>query len=147
MLAGAATAQQAEIMMHAWMLNSTRFCITPEGDFKGNDPDTCYWGLPSISADDPAFLPLGYCECDAAVPESFSSSCLSKLQSPCLRSSFAVVARRTNKCADERSCVHHFQGAVSSGHRGRSSPTGLWAMRRTMMYRSWCRHGRRWQSR
>ena len=60
MLTGAATAQQAETMMHAWMLNSSRFCITPEGDFKGNDPDTCYWGLPSISADDPAFPPLGY---------------------------------------------------------------------------------------
>eukprot|EP01047_Picozoa_sp_COSAG01_P060953 COSAG01_NODE_7542_length_3158_cov_2.027460_1_plen_334_part_00 len=60
MLAGVATKQQAETMMQAWMLNSTRFCITPAGDFKGNDPAACYWGLPSISADDPAFPPLGY---------------------------------------------------------------------------------------
>merc|ERR1712187_139277 len=45
--------------MKKWMLNSSRFCISPNGDFAGNS-ETCYWGLPSISADDPAFPPLGY---------------------------------------------------------------------------------------
>ena len=29
------------------------------GDFAGN-ADTCYWGLPSINAADPAYPPLGY---------------------------------------------------------------------------------------
>jgi len=42
-----------------WLMNSSRFCITPNGDFAGNSDD-CYWGLPSISADDPAFPKLGY---------------------------------------------------------------------------------------
>jgi putative isomerase len=60
MLAGAATASQAEAMMAGWMQNKTRFCIAPDGDMAGNDPESCYWGLPSISADDPAFPPLGY---------------------------------------------------------------------------------------
>ena len=45
--------------MTGWLLNASRFCIAPNGDFAGN-PDTCYWGLPSVSADDPAFPPLGY---------------------------------------------------------------------------------------
>eukprot|EP01062_Namystynia_karyoxenos_P016792 TRINITY_DN16186_c0_g1_i1.p1 TRINITY_DN16186_c0_g1~~TRINITY_DN16186_c0_g1_i1.p1 ORF type:complete len:784 (+),score=289.83 TRINITY_DN16186_c0_g1_i1:70-2352(+) len=53
------SAEQAESMMSKWMMNRTRFCITPNGDFAGNSDD-CYWGLPSISADDPAFPPLGY---------------------------------------------------------------------------------------
>merc|ERR1711874_700824 len=46
--------EQAAGMMTKWMMNKTRFCITPNGDFAGNS-DTCYWGLPSISADDSAF--------------------------------------------------------------------------------------------
>lgn len=53
---GAATAEQADIMVQSWLLNSSRFCISPEGDFAGNDPDRSYWGLPSISADDPQFM-------------------------------------------------------------------------------------------
>jgi putative isomerase len=53
---GAASQKQVEQMVHAWLLNSSRFCITPNGDFEGNDPKGCYWGLPSISADDPAFM-------------------------------------------------------------------------------------------
>eukprot|EP01079_Euglenida_sp_SAG-EU17-18_P002855 gene2855-3450_t len=48
--------EQVTAMMSGWMMNKTRFCITPNGDFAGNS-DTCYWGLPSISADDPAFPP------------------------------------------------------------------------------------------
>ena len=54
MQAGAATDAQATTMM-----NSSHFCIAKGGDFKGNS-DTCYWGLPSIEASDPAFPALGY---------------------------------------------------------------------------------------
>ena len=59
MQANVATDEQADMMITKWLLNSTRFCIARDGDFKGND-DTCYWGLPSINAADPAFPPLGY---------------------------------------------------------------------------------------
>ena len=59
MLAGAASPERATILIQRWLLNASRFCLTPKGDFVGNS-DTCYWGLPSISADDPAFPPLGY---------------------------------------------------------------------------------------
>lgn len=56
----AATAAQASRTATAWLLNSSRFCLSPIGNFSGLT-DECYWGLPSISADDPAFS-LGYCE-------------------------------------------------------------------------------------
>jgi hypothetical protein len=46
-------------MITSWLLNSTRFCITPNGDFDGNDPNHCYWGLPSVSADDPTYMVPG----------------------------------------------------------------------------------------
>ena len=50
---------RVDTMMKKWMLNPDQFCITPDGDFKGNT-DKCYWGLPSIAASDPAFPELGY---------------------------------------------------------------------------------------
>ena len=56
--ARAASDAQAARMATEWALNSTRFCLSqqwPEGV-----SDDCYWGLPSISADDPAFPALGY---------------------------------------------------------------------------------------
>ena len=59
MLAGAATTEQAAALMGGWLLNSSRFCVSPTGDFAGNR-DSCWWGLPSISADDAAFPALGY---------------------------------------------------------------------------------------
>lgn len=59
MLARAATDSQAEAMVSGWLLNASRFCISPGGDFSGNS-DSCYWGLPSISAADLAYPPLGY---------------------------------------------------------------------------------------
>ena len=59
MLAGAATPERAATLMSRWLLNASRFCVAPAGDFGGNT-DSCYWGLPSISADDPAFPALGY---------------------------------------------------------------------------------------
>ena len=51
--------EHVDRMSTQWLMNSTRFCISPTGDFAGNT-DECYWGLPSISADDPAFPALGY---------------------------------------------------------------------------------------
>ena len=59
LLTGKASPAQVERMMREWLLNASRFCIAPNGDFGGNS-DACYWGLPSISADDAAFPPLGY---------------------------------------------------------------------------------------
>ena len=46
-------------MIEQWLFNKDRFCIAEDGDFSGLD-DTCYWGLPSIQASDPAYPPLGY---------------------------------------------------------------------------------------
>lgn len=50
---------QAAAMMEQWLFNKDGFCIAEQGDFSGLD-DTCYWGLPSIQASDPAYPPLGY---------------------------------------------------------------------------------------
>ena len=47
-------------MVKNWLLSPQHFCISPNGDFKGNS-EVCYWGLPSIEASDPAFPALG-CE-------------------------------------------------------------------------------------
>ena len=46
-------------MIDSWLLNATRFCLSPNGDFEGNDPNQCYWGLPSVSADDPTYMASG----------------------------------------------------------------------------------------
>lgn len=43
-------------VVQSWLLNSSRFCVSHNGDFEGNDPDACYWGLPSVSADDATFM-------------------------------------------------------------------------------------------
>lgn len=59
MQSGIATDQQAITMVEKWLTPKDKFCIAPEGNSAGNDP-SCHWGLPSISAGDPAFLPLGY---------------------------------------------------------------------------------------
>jgi len=58
LLARAATTQQAEEMVSKWLLNNTRFCINLNWPVKNTND--CYWGLPSISADDPAYPALGY---------------------------------------------------------------------------------------
>jgi len=57
--ARAASDKQAALLVSSWLLNATRFCIAPDGNMSMNT-DVCYWGLPSISASDPAFPPLGY---------------------------------------------------------------------------------------
>lgn len=59
MFSRAPSDNQAAEMVERWLLNPNRFCVAPEGDFEGNS-DACHWGLPSISADDPAFPKLGY---------------------------------------------------------------------------------------
>jgi len=59
MLAEAATDEQAASMASQWLMSPKHFCIAPAGDFAGNS-DSCYWGLPSIQAEDVAFPPLGY---------------------------------------------------------------------------------------
>lgn len=60
MLTNAPTDAQAEAMMADYLMNRSRFCVNASGDPSNNNPDGCYWGLPSISADDPAFPSLGY---------------------------------------------------------------------------------------
>jgi glycogen debranching enzyme len=51
-------------MVTRWLSNRSRFCVSPEWPFAGQDPvrtgmnDTdisCFWGLPSISADDESY--------------------------------------------------------------------------------------------
>jgi hypothetical protein len=58
MAANTTSDAQADAMMTGWLTNRSRFCISP--DFRTKNSPECYWGLPSISADDPAFPPLGY---------------------------------------------------------------------------------------
>jgi len=58
LLGTVATDDQAQAQVTAWLLDKTRFCISltwPEGV-----DDSCYWGLPSINAQDPAYPALGY---------------------------------------------------------------------------------------
>eukprot|EP00760_Papus_ankaliazontas_P027597 PhM_4_TR3401/c0_g1_i1/m.22627 len=58
MLPKAYTTEIATATAEAWLLNSTRMCLS--ASWPQNNSATCYWGLPSISADDVAFPPLGY---------------------------------------------------------------------------------------
>ncbi|CAJ1937095.1 unnamed protein product [Cylindrotheca closterium] len=52
LLSKVATDAQVGSMVEHWLTNETRFCI-------GRRTEDCWWGLPSISADDPAFSGLG----------------------------------------------------------------------------------------
>ena len=56
MAIGAGSQDQTQAMVESWLLNSSRFCLSPNGDFEGNYPEKCYWGLPSVSADDPTYM-------------------------------------------------------------------------------------------
>ena len=56
MAIGAGSKDEVEGMVESYLLNSSRFCLSPNGDFEGNDADRCYWGLPSVSADDPTYM-------------------------------------------------------------------------------------------
>ncbi|GAB5360158.1 hypothetical protein AAMO2058_000603600 [Amorphochlora amoebiformis] len=59
LLTGVVTDEQVTGMIENWLFSRERFCLDREGDVTRNT-DTCHWGLPSVSADDPAFPPLGY---------------------------------------------------------------------------------------
>jgi hypothetical protein len=52
--ARAATDEQAARVANEWLFNASRFCLS-EAWPAGVAPD-CWWGLPSIAADDPAYL-------------------------------------------------------------------------------------------
>ena len=56
--AHAATDAQAARMATEWATNASRFCLS--ASWPAGVGDGCFWGLPSISADDPAFPALGY---------------------------------------------------------------------------------------
>jgi putative isomerase len=56
--AGAASDAQAARMATEWALNASRFCLSETWPL--GVQSRCFWGLPSISADDPAFPALGY---------------------------------------------------------------------------------------
>ena len=67
--AGVATVPQAEAMVKGWLSNRSRFCVSEDWPFKGKAPVrigrngtdiSCFWGLPSISADDET-----YCDGDS----------------------------------------------------------------------------------
>jgi len=58
LMADASTDEQADVMTTEWLLNPQRFCVSK--DWPLGNSDDCYWGLPSINAQDPAFPPLGY---------------------------------------------------------------------------------------
>ncbi|VEU36710.1 unnamed protein product [Pseudo-nitzschia multistriata] len=57
---GSAVQIDVEEVINNWLLNPKRFCISRNGDFAENDPDVCYWGLPSVSADDPTYMVSGH---------------------------------------------------------------------------------------
>ena len=81
MMAKAPTDAQATSMVKNWLHSPEHFCIAPNGDFAGNK-DTCYWGLPSIEASDPAFPPLGYWRgyvCELVTPSACNLSLASGL--------------------------------------------------------------------
>mmetsp|Transcript_16430 Transcript_16430/g.27343 ORF Transcript_16430/g.27343 Transcript_16430/m.27343 type:complete len:215 (-) Transcript_16430:199-843(-) len=48
---------QATRMAKEWLFNSSRFCLRVISNSEGSQD--CYWGLPSISADDPTYLKPG----------------------------------------------------------------------------------------
>eukprot|EP01045_Picozoa_sp_COSAG04_P028572 COSAG04_NODE_4471_length_2069_cov_1.607614_2_plen_471_part_00 len=54
LFARAATDAQATSMVRNWLHSPKHFCIAPSGDSAGN-ADSCWWGLPSIAASDPAY--------------------------------------------------------------------------------------------
>ena len=67
MLAGIASDEQAERMVATWLTNASRFCVPKDAAAwppAGGPPServnvSCYWGVPSISADDPQFMIAG----------------------------------------------------------------------------------------
>lgn len=58
--ARAASNEQAAALIKHWLFNPDKFCIAPDGVPDGTNSAACYYGLPSIAADDPSFAGLGY---------------------------------------------------------------------------------------
>eukprot|EP00484_Ammonia_sp_Unknown_P027193 CAMPEP_0197053544 /NCGR_PEP_ID=MMETSP1384-20130603/27796_1 /TAXON_ID=29189 /ORGANISM="Ammonia sp." /LENGTH=144 /DNA_ID=CAMNT_0042486459 /DNA_START=144 /DNA_END=578 /DNA_ORIENTATION=+ len=52
------TLSQIEYIIETYLLSANYFCINPS--FPANQSDDCYWGLPSISKNDPAYQAQGY---------------------------------------------------------------------------------------
>ena len=65
---------QAKRMMTDWMMSPKRFCVSPTGDSAGNT-DECYWGLPSISADDAAGVSKNDLVWDCFGVDRFGAGC------------------------------------------------------------------------
>ena len=71
LLAGAATDAQAKAMIGGWLTNASRFCVPPNASAwppppplslpppPTPSPPRCYWGVPSIAADDPSYMVAG----------------------------------------------------------------------------------------
>jgi hypothetical protein len=62
MLAGIASDAHATAMITQWLTNRSRFCVPPTPDLwppPATAVGDCYWGVPSISADDPQYLVPG----------------------------------------------------------------------------------------
>lgn len=54
---------RARRLITSWLTNSSRFCIDVNGNWpeRSGNNDECWWGLPSISFDDPSFYhPASY---------------------------------------------------------------------------------------
>lgn len=60
MLTGIATDDQATRMVTSWLTNKSRFCVPGSPtQWPAANTSGCYWGVPSISADDPDYLVPG----------------------------------------------------------------------------------------
>jgi len=60
LMTGAASDEHALSLVRRWLTSKERFCVTPARDFAPLTTslphgEKCYWGLPSISADDRAY--------------------------------------------------------------------------------------------
>lgn len=77
MLAGVATDAQASALVTEWLTNPTRFCVPRSNGSDAWPPkdaavNGCYWGVPSISADDEDYSgTTGYWRGPAWMPQSF----------------------------------------------------------------------------
>ena len=77
MLAGIASDAQATALITDWLTNADKFCVPRSASAAAWPPKNatvgkCYWGLPSISADDPVYSgTTGYWRGPSWTPQSF----------------------------------------------------------------------------
>jgi len=86
LITGHPTASQATQMVQTWLLSPEHFCIDISGGWPHNtkNPDTCFWGMPSIEAVTLPFSNLFYSlSLLSFLPRSFSFFLFS---SPCFSS-------------------------------------------------------------